>query len=57
MKKKLKAIPKFKSEAEERQFWQSHDSTEYVDWGKAKVIDFTKIRRGGVPIDEVLKRC
>jgi CopG antitoxin of type II toxin-antitoxin system len=27
-----KAIPVFKSEAEERAFWESHDSTEYVDW-------------------------
>ena len=34
--KKLKPIPYFKSEAEEREFWQTHDSTEYVDWSKAK---------------------
>ncbi len=34
--KKFKKIPKFKSEAEEREFWQTHDSTEYVDWSKAK---------------------
>ena len=33
--KKLKAIPKFKNEDEERKFWASHDSTEYVDWSKA----------------------
>ena len=33
MKKfKLKKIPYFKSEKEEREFWQTHDSTEYVDW-------------------------
>ncbi|MEK7517671.1 MAG: BrnA antitoxin family protein [Patescibacteria group bacterium] len=36
MNKKLKSIPYFKSEAEEREFWQTHDSTEYVDWSKAK---------------------
>ena len=36
MKKKLKKIPKFKSEASERDFWQTHDSTEYVDWSTAK---------------------
>ena len=36
MKKKLKTIPKFKSEKEERAFWQTHDSTQYVDWSKAK---------------------
>ena len=33
--KKLKRIPDFKSEQQERQFWQTHDSTEYVDWQKA----------------------
>ncbi len=33
MKKK---IPQFKSEKEERDFWQKHDSTEYVDWKKAE---------------------
>ena len=32
----MKDIPKFKSEEEERQFWAEHDSTEYVDWSKAK---------------------
>lgn len=34
-KKKLKPIPEFKSEAEERKFWQNHDSAEYIDWDKA----------------------
>jgi predicted DNA binding CopG/RHH family protein len=29
-------IPKFKNESAERAFWASHDSTEYVDWTKAR---------------------
>ncbi len=33
--KKLKKIPKFKNEDEEREFWAIHDSTEYIDWSKA----------------------
>jgi len=33
--KKFKKIPKFKNENEEREFWATHDSTEYVDWSKA----------------------
>ena len=33
MKKK---IPKFKSEDKEREFWATADSTEYIDWEKAK---------------------
>ncbi|MDY6950654.1 MAG: BrnA antitoxin family protein [Thermodesulfobacteriota bacterium] len=33
-----KRIPKFKSEDQEREFWSGADSTEYVDWMKAKRI-------------------
>mgnify|MGYP003393597377 CR=1 FL=1 len=33
---KLKKIPQFKNEAEERKFWQSHDSSGFVDWSQAK---------------------
>ena len=33
-----KQIPKFDSEAEERGFWATHDSTDYVDWSKAKPV-------------------
>ncbi len=36
MSKPLKQIPKFASEAEERAFWETHDSADYVDWTKAK---------------------
>lgn len=32
----MKDIPKFKNEDEERKFWSDHDSTEFVDWSKAK---------------------
>lgn len=33
-----KRIPSFKSEAEERRFWQRHDSTSYVDWSDAEDV-------------------
>ena len=36
MSKPTKAIPRFKNEAEERAFWESQDSSAYVDWSKAK---------------------
>jgi predicted DNA binding CopG/RHH family protein len=36
MTKQRKAIPQFETEAEEREFWQTHDSTDYVDWSKAE---------------------
>ena len=32
----MKKIPDFKNENAERKFWATHDSTEYVDWSKAK---------------------
>ena len=35
---KLKKIPKFKTDDEEREFWSTHDSTEYVDYTKAKKV-------------------
>lgn len=35
MNKRLKALPNFATEAEERAFWESHDSSDYVDWSKA----------------------
>jgi predicted DNA binding CopG/RHH family protein len=46
MNKPLKPIPEFASEAEERAFWESpkNDSTEYVDWSKAKLATFPKLR-------------
>ncbi|HNY71787.1 MAG TPA: BrnA antitoxin family protein [Syntrophorhabdus sp.] len=41
MKKK---IPQFKSEDEEREFWQNNDSTKYVDWKKAKRIALANLK-------------
>ncbi|MFN5027808.1 MAG: BrnA antitoxin family protein [Burkholderiales bacterium] len=31
-----KAIPKFANLLEERAYWESHDSTDHLDWSKAK---------------------
>jgi len=39
-----KRIPKFKTEAQEREFWQHHDSTEYIDWSKAKKAYFPNLK-------------
>lgn len=41
---KLKKIPEFKTEAEERTFWKTHDSTEYVDWGKARTARLPNLK-------------
>jgi hypothetical protein len=37
-------IPKFKTEDEERKFWAKHDSSDYLDWSKAKKVSFTKLK-------------
>ena len=51
MSKKLKPIPHFESEAEERVFWQTHDSTEYVDWSKAvRGVKFPNLKLTTKPI-------
>ena len=43
-KKELKPIPNFETEDEERAFWGSHDSTEYVDWSKARRVRFPNLK-------------
>jgi predicted DNA binding CopG/RHH family protein len=44
MRKKRKEIPKFANEVEERDFWLNHDTTEYVDWSKAKRVTFPNLK-------------
>jgi len=44
MRKKVKSIPTFKTEAEERVFWETHDSTEYIDWSQAKNVRFPNVK-------------
>ena len=41
---KLKKIPKFKTEKEEQAFWESHDSSEYVDWKQAKPVSMPNLK-------------
>lgn len=35
---KKKKVPVFKSEKQEREFWASADSADYVDWDRAKRV-------------------
>ena len=42
--RQLKSVPKFRSEAEERTFWETHDSSEYVDWSKAQQIALANLK-------------
>jgi predicted DNA binding CopG/RHH family protein len=44
MDKKLKPLPAFANEAEERKFWETHDSADYVDWRKAERARFPNLK-------------
>jgi predicted DNA binding CopG/RHH family protein len=39
-----KPMPKFQSEQEEREFWASHDSTQFIDWQAAKRRKFPNLK-------------
>ena len=41
---KIKNIPKFKNETEEREFWAKEDSSKYFDWKKAEKVTFSKLK-------------
>lgn len=43
-RKNLKPIPKFESEDQEREFWATHDSTDHVDWSRAKPATFSRLK-------------
>ncbi len=49
-----KDIPTFESEDEEREFWATHDSTEYVDWDKASPVCFPRLKPSARSIQEHL---
>jgi predicted DNA binding CopG/RHH family protein len=39
MKKKVRRLPKFRKEQDERDFWNTHDITEYFDFSKSKRVE------------------
>ena len=44
MTKKLKPIPQFRTEAEGRSFWETHDSADYLDLSKAERARFPNLK-------------
>lgn len=62
----MKKIPTFKTEAVERDFWANADSTDYVNWSKAKRVLLPNIkpslktislRLPELMIDELKRKC
>ncbi|MDP3668181.1 MAG: BrnA antitoxin family protein [Telluria sp.] len=41
---KHKTLPKFANEAEERAFWETHDSTDYLDWSSAQKVVLPELK-------------
>jgi len=44
MARKSKPLPTFSSEAEERAFWEKHDSADFVDWTKAEPVRLPNLK-------------
>ena len=44
MSGKRKPVPTFATEAEERAFWESHDTAEYLDWSQAERARFPNLK-------------
>jgi len=44
MSKRIKALPKFRTEAEERAFWETHDTADYFDLSKAQRARFPNLK-------------
>ena len=44
MSKRLKSVPTFANEAEERAYWESHDSSPHVDWSKAERVRLPNLK-------------
>jgi predicted DNA binding CopG/RHH family protein len=44
MPSKLKSVPRFRNEAEERKFWESHDTADYFDLSKAQPARFPNLK-------------
>jgi predicted DNA binding CopG/RHH family protein len=40
----LKPAPKFKNEAQERRYWETHDSTDHLDWSKAQKVTLPNLK-------------
>ncbi|MBY5827402.1 BrnA antitoxin family protein [Rhizobium leguminosarum] len=50
MSKTLKPVPEFKTEAEERAFWESPDSDDHIDWSKAERVRLPNLKPSSTSI-------
>ena len=50
MSRTPRTVPQFASEAEERAFWESHDSSGHVDWSKAERVRLPNLKLSSTSI-------
>lgn len=50
MNKKIKPIPKFKNEEQERNFWSKHETVDFFDISRPVHLDFSDLKRSTKPI-------
>ena len=56
MKKKIKPVPKFRNEQDEREFWTTHDTTDYVDFSKSNRVEIEFDRGIEAPVKSISLR-
>ena len=50
MTSELKPVPNFASEHEERTYWETHDSTQHIDWSKAEKMMLPNLKLSSTAI-------
>ena len=45
-----KTVPQFATEADERAFWESHDSADHIDWSKAEKVRLPNLKPSSTSI-------
>ncbi len=50
MARKHEPTPEFRSEAEERAYWESHDSVDHIDWSKAARVRLPNLKPSSTSI-------
>ena len=56
MKRKVKSVPKFKKEQDERGFWDTHDTTDYFDFSKSNRVEIEFDRGIEAPVKSISLR-
>ncbi len=51
MSKKPDPLPQFQTEADERAYWESHDSADHVDWSKAEGVRLPNLKPTTIVLD------